>query len=36
MIETDGAKGKAALGNGLTWNRKRENVVLKRTAASHH
>jgi hypothetical protein len=31
MIETDAAKGKAALGNGRTWNRKRENVVLKRT-----
>jgi hypothetical protein len=31
MIETDAAKGKAALGNGITWNRKRENVVLKRT-----
>jgi hypothetical protein len=31
MIETDAAKGKAALGNGRMWNRKRENVVLKRT-----
>jgi hypothetical protein len=31
IIETDAAKGKAALGNGLTWNRKRELVVLKRT-----
>jgi hypothetical protein len=30
MIETDAAKGKAALGNGITWNRKRESVVLKR------
>jgi hypothetical protein len=24
-------KEKAALGNGRTWKRKRENVVLKRT-----
>jgi hypothetical protein len=31
MIETDAAKGKTALGNGITWNKKRENVVLKRT-----
>jgi hypothetical protein len=31
MIETDAAKGKTALGNGITWNRKRENVVLKKT-----
>jgi hypothetical protein len=31
MIETDAAKRKAALGNGITWNRKRESVVLKRT-----
>jgi hypothetical protein len=31
MIETDAAKGKAELGNGITWNRKRENVVLERT-----
>jgi hypothetical protein len=30
MLETDAAKGKAALGNGITWKRKRENVVLKR------
>jgi hypothetical protein len=29
--ETNTAKGKAALGNGTTWNRKRDNVVLKRT-----
>jgi hypothetical protein len=27
-IETDEAKGKGALGNGRTWKRKRENVVL--------
>jgi hypothetical protein len=27
MIETDGA----AMGNGRMWERKRENVVLKRT-----
>jgi hypothetical protein len=31
MIATDAAKGKAALGNGITWNRKKECVVLKRT-----
>jgi hypothetical protein len=31
MIETDAAKGKAALGNVITWNMKRENVVFKRT-----
>jgi hypothetical protein len=31
MIETDAAKGKAALGNGRKSKRKRENVVLKRT-----
>jgi hypothetical protein len=31
MIETDAAKGIAALGNGITGNRKRESVVLKRT-----
>jgi hypothetical protein len=31
IIETDAATGKAALGNGITWIRKRESVVLKRT-----
>jgi hypothetical protein len=31
MIGTDAAKGKAALGSGRTWKRKRENVVLERT-----
>jgi hypothetical protein len=32
MIATDAAKGKAALGNEITWNRKWAGVVLKRTA----
>ena len=31
MTETDVTKGKAALGNGISWKRKREDVVLKRT-----
>jgi hypothetical protein len=28
MIETDAAKGKAALGNGRRWNRKRDCYFL--------
>jgi hypothetical protein len=31
MIETDATKGKAVMGNGRTWNRKRKSVVLRRT-----
>jgi hypothetical protein len=30
MIETDSAKGKVALEKGRSWNRKRENLVIKR------